>query len=361
MAKKDMPKDKFGQDEILAILRQTGKDKDVAMLLSEENPSEVNEWIPSGCRLLDSLGCSGKREGILPSGRIVEFHALEGVGKSFLAIKCAANAQKMGFDVVFFDAEASVNSDFLEMAGIDLSKLIYAQAKSVEFVFESITKILNSTDTKTLFIIDSIPMVPTEAEMELDDLDPTAAMMVKPRLLSKAMNKILTPLANKNSTLLIINQLRSRPVANKWEDPYFVPCGKAIKYAASLVYRFSRSEAKDSRLLDDEGNVIGTEVTAEVVKSRFGTYKKKMKFQLVWGDGVGPDFNEIPYWLDLISDQPEVEVAGAWKTLHYTDGTSKKFQDGSFEKFMREDEKFYKRVEEILERVICNHKQTMLD
>ncbi len=361
MAKKDQTKEKFTQDDILAILRTTGKDKDVAMRLSENNPSEVDEWIPSGCRLFDSLGCSGKRDGILPAGRIVEFHALEGVGKSFLAVKCAANAQKMGWDVVFFDAEASVNSNFLEMAGIDLTKLIYAQAKSVEFVFESITKILNSTDNKTLFIIDSIPMVPTEAELELDELDPTAAMMVKPRLLSKAMNKILTPLANKESTLLIINQLRSRPVANKWEDPYFVPCGKAIQFAASLRIRLSRSEAKDSRLLDDEGNVIGTEVTAEVIKSRFGTYKKKMKFQLVWGDGLGPDFNEEPYWLDYISEQPEIESAGAWKTLSYADGTTKKFQDGTFMKFMQEDEKFRSRVEEILDRVICGYHQSVVE
>ena len=64
------------------------------------------------------------RSGI-PVGRITELAGLEASGKSYLAAQIAANAQKQGFDVVYFDSESSLDSDFLEKAGCDVSNIIY--------------------------------------------------------------------------------------------------------------------------------------------------------------------------------------------------------------------------------------------
>ena len=43
----------------------------VAHDLTEQNPTEVKEWIPTGSRWLDSIICRGKLSGI-PVGKIVE-------------------------------------------------------------------------------------------------------------------------------------------------------------------------------------------------------------------------------------------------------------------------------------------------
>ena len=88
----------------------------VAHNLNEENPTEVTDWIPTGSRWLDSIICKGKLAGI-PVGKVTEIAGLEATGKSYMAAQVAANAQKMGMIVVYFDSESAIDPSFLERAG----------------------------------------------------------------------------------------------------------------------------------------------------------------------------------------------------------------------------------------------------
>jgi len=63
----------------------------VAHNLTEENPTQVTDWISTGSRWLDSITCRGKLAGI-PVGKIIEIAGLEATGKSFLAAQIAACA-----------------------------------------------------------------------------------------------------------------------------------------------------------------------------------------------------------------------------------------------------------------------------
>ena len=132
--------------------------REVAHSLTDSNPTEVNEWIPTGSRWLDSIICKGKLAGI-PVGKVSEIAGLEATGKSFMAAKIAANAQKMGIDVVYFDSESALDPAFLERADCDLERLLYVQAESVEFVLETIEELL-ATGNKWLFIWDSLALTP---------------------------------------------------------------------------------------------------------------------------------------------------------------------------------------------------------
>ena len=49
--------------------------------LSDENPTKVEDWIPTGSRWLDGIICRGQLAGV-PVGKIVEIAGLEGSGKS---------------------------------------------------------------------------------------------------------------------------------------------------------------------------------------------------------------------------------------------------------------------------------------
>ena len=123
----------------------------LAHSLTEDNPTKVKEWIPTGSRWLDSMIYRGRRTGI-PIGKVVEIAGLEGSGKSYMAAQIAANAQKKDIDVVYFDSESAIDPEFLTHAGCDLEKLLYVQAQSVEFVLETIEELLGSNDNKMLFI-----------------------------------------------------------------------------------------------------------------------------------------------------------------------------------------------------------------
>ena len=100
MAKKTKPGKMSPADLRAMINKKAGME--VAHSLVGENPTEVTEWIPTGSRWLNSIICRGKIAGI-PVGKISEIAGLEATGKSFLAAQAAANAQKMGMQVIYFD------------------------------------------------------------------------------------------------------------------------------------------------------------------------------------------------------------------------------------------------------------------
>ena len=131
----------------------------VAHDLQKENPTEVRAWIPTGSRWLNSIICRGKYAGI-PVGKISEIAGLSASGKSYMAAQVAGNAQKMGMDVIYFDSESAIDPEFLSNAGCDVEDLLYIQAKSVEFVLETIEELLASNENQMLFIWDSLAMTP---------------------------------------------------------------------------------------------------------------------------------------------------------------------------------------------------------
>ena len=111
--------------------------------LRQDNPTEVKEWIPTGSRWLDSIICKGKMAGI-PVGKISEIAGLSSVGKSYLAVQIAAQAQKQGKFVVYYDAESAIDPKFLTDSGIDMNdNFLYVQAVSVELVLKGIEDMMD--------------------------------------------------------------------------------------------------------------------------------------------------------------------------------------------------------------------------
>jgi len=105
------------QDLMSLVNKKAGRN--VAHDLTGENPTEVKEWIPTGSRWLDSIVCKGRVAGI-PVGKVTEIAGLESTGKSYMAAQVAANAQKTGKLVVYFDSESAIDPDFLSRADCDL-------------------------------------------------------------------------------------------------------------------------------------------------------------------------------------------------------------------------------------------------
>ena len=322
--------------------------REVAHSLQDNNPTEVNEWIATGSRWLDSIICKGKLAGI-PVGKISEIAGLEATGKSFMAAQAAGNAQKMGIDVVYFDSESALDPSFLERAGCDLERLMYVQAESVEFVLETIEELL-ATGNKWLFIWDSLALTPSISDVE-GDFNPQSSMAVKPRILSKGMAKLTIPIADANATLLVLNQLKTnmaaRTPAELMTTPYFTPGGKAMSYAYSLRVWLTARKAKASFVLDDNGFRIGSEVKVKIEKSRFGTAGRTCNFKILWGDeDIGVQDEES--WFDAIQISERLEQSGAWFTLIHNDGSKEKFQRKQWVTKL-ESEKFRESVLTIIE------------
>ena len=319
----------------------------VAHDLNEANPTEVTQWIPTGSRWLDSIICRGQLAGI-PVGKVSEIAGLEATGKSYMAAQIAANAQKMGMDVVYFDSESAIDPSFLENAGCDLERLLYVQAQSVEFVLETIEDLLAS-ENQMLFIWDSLALTPAISEVE-GSFDPMSQMAMKARILARAMSKLALPIANANATLLVLNQLKTnitRSPSEAMTTPFVTPGGKAMAYAYSLRVWLTGRKAKASFVLDNNGFRIGSEVKVKLEKSRFGTAGRNCNFRILWG-GETVAIQDDESLFDAVKSSDRILQSGAWYTMVFDDGTTEKFQAAKWVEKMQ-NEKFRQQVYQIMD------------
>ena len=114
MAKKKTKPGRIAMQDLMSIVNKKAG-RNVAHDLTGDNPTQVKEWIPTGSRWLDCIISKGRVAGI-PVGKVTEIAGLEATGKSYMAAQIAANAQKQGKLVVYFDSESAIDPSFLEQA-----------------------------------------------------------------------------------------------------------------------------------------------------------------------------------------------------------------------------------------------------
>ena len=192
--------------------------------VDKDNPSNIKDWISTGCDMLD-LAISNRPDGGIPVGRIVEIMGLEASGKSLLASHILANTQKKGGLAVYIDTEAAINEEFLIAIGVDTKNLMYIPLDTVEDVFDTIETIINKVresnkDRIVTIVVDSVMGVSTKKEMEAD-WGKDGYATDKAIVLSKAMRKITNLIAQEKISLIFTNQLRTKMNA-MFGDPYCV-------------------------------------------------------------------------------------------------------------------------------------------
>jgi recombination protein RecA len=99
-------------DTLVETLNKNSDDGKIAFFLdSQDDPSQILDWVTTGNDLLD-LCIANRRNAGFPVGRIVEITGLESSGKSLLAAHLLASTQKKGGVSVFIDTEYAVAPEF---------------------------------------------------------------------------------------------------------------------------------------------------------------------------------------------------------------------------------------------------------
>lgn len=127
--KKVQERKKALENAMAHIDRQYGKG---AVMKLGENLHMNIDVIPTGALSLDlALGVGG-----LPRGRIVEIYGPEASGKTTVALHVIAQAQKMGGDAAFIDAEHALDPVYAKALGVDIDNLIVSQPDTGEQALE---------------------------------------------------------------------------------------------------------------------------------------------------------------------------------------------------------------------------------
>lgn len=263
--------------------------------------------IPTGCIALDSgLGVGG-----IPTKRITEYFGGESSGKTTMALQVAANAQRMGKNVVYVDAEHALDIQYAEALDVDTDKLVVVQPDDAESALELIAVTLDKyKDDLGVIILDSIAAMVPKAEAASESGD--ASVGLHARLISQFIRKVTPLLAHTDAALLLINQQRSQigGFSGFGGPSKTTPGGHALKHGASLRVEFARTgniQSKDS--------TTGIKVVANIRKNKVAPPFQKVNYEIEFGKGTSLESQILGYAVEL----GIIDRKGAWYNM---DGSS---------------------------------------
>lgn len=269
--------------------------KGVVRKFDDATVSNDVSFMHSGSLKLDeALG------GGIPRGRIIELFGTEASGKTSLAIHAMANAQSFG-KALLVDFEHAFDPKYARNLGLDLDELYLSQPDYAEQgidVIENMTK----TGEFSLIVIDSVAAMSPKAEI---DGDPGDSMMgIHARLMSQHLRKIAGVASKTLTTIMYINQLRSK-IGVVYGNPEVTTGGNALKYYSSVRLDMRRQETyKDpaTKL------ALGIKTRVRAVKNKVYIPFREAEIDIFFGKG----FDMIGEIADMAVARNIITKSGAW-------------------------------------------------
>ncbi len=304
------------------IEKQFGKGS--VMKLGDFKSMEV-EAISTGALNLDiALGIGG-----IPRGRIVEIYGPESSGKTTLALHAVAEAQKLGGEAAFIDAEHALDPAYAKKIGVDVDNLIVSQPDTGEQALE-IAEALIRSGAIDIVVVDSVAALVPKAEIDGDMGD--AHVGLQARLMSQALRKLAGTINKTNAIIIFINQLREK-VGVMFGNPETTAGGRALKYYASVRMDIRRIES-----IKQDGEVIGNRTRVKIVKNKVAPPFREAEFDIIYGKGISKEGSI----LDLAVNLDIIEKSGSWFSYN-----GEKIGQGreNVKKYIADNPKFMEEVE----------------
>lgn len=253
------------------------------------------EVIPTGCLALDiALGVGG-----VPRGRIIEIYGPESSGKTTIALRIVAEAQKTGGVAAFVDAEHALDPSYARILGVDTNELIVSQPDTGEQALEIVEALVRSNAIDVI-VIDSVAALVPRAEIEGEMGD--SHMGLQARLMSQALRKLTASINKSKCVVIFINQLREK-IGMMFGNPETTTGGRALKFYSSL-----RLDIRKIDIIKIGDDILGNRTRIKVTKNKVAPPFKLAEFDLMYNEGISREGNLI----DIGVQEELVQKGGSW-------------------------------------------------
>lgn len=289
-----LPEMKGVLDAVCKQVDETYGKGTVTKLTTEVKP-EPGEVIGTSSIALDTaLGIGGYKK-----GKIVEIFGSEASGKTTLCLHAVANAQALGKECLYIDAEQSLDPNYAESLGVDLNRMFLVQPDYGEQALDVVNMFAKSGEIG-LVIVDSVSALVPKSEIEGTMEDHPVGTQA--RMMSQAL-RMLTAVCNKSGTTVIfVNQIRYK-IGVMFGNPETVSGGNALKFYASQ--RLDIRRVTDNKSGD---HTVGHKCKVKVVKNKLAPPKKIVEFDIIFGKGIDSDGELVK----LASQDGIIKKSGAW-------------------------------------------------
>ena len=309
--------------------------KGSVMKLGESGANMQVETVPTGSLSLDiALGVGG-----VPKGRIIEIYGPESSGKTTVALHVVAEAQKMGGEAAFIDAEHALDPVYAKKLGVDIDNLIVAQPDTGEQALD-IAEALVRSGALDVIVVDSVAALVPKAEIDGEMGDSHVGLLA--RLMSQALRKLTAVISKSGTVVIFINQLREK-VGVMYGNPETTPGGRALKFFSSV-----RLDVRRGEVIKNGTELIGNKTKVKVVKNKVAPPFKTAEFDILYGEGISKEGNI----LDFAVENNIIKKSGAWFSYN-----GEKIGQGrdNVRKYMVENKEFTAEIDRQVRELLKNN------
>ena len=252
------------------------------------------EALPTGIPSLDlKLGVGG-----VPRGRIIEVYGPESAGKTTLAIKIMANAQKLrgqmpkiigqvpeGKEVKpisgrvgFIDVEHAFSPEVAKMQGLNMgegSDFFFSQPTGGEQALQ-ILEYMVCSNLFDVIVLDSVAGLVSIDEQDKKIGEKTLASTAQ--LMSAGLRKLVPLISVSKTVVIFINQIREK-VAVMYGSNETTTGGRALKFYSSIRIRVARREN-----IQEGQEYVGHTLGIDIKKNKVAPPFQKTEVDLYYRD-----------------------------------------------------------------------------
>jgi len=258
-------------------------------------PSEEHIWLPTRCITLNGILGGG-----IPYGKILEIYGYESTGKSLIAYDFAYVTQALGGTVLWGDIEQAFQTSWAEQQGVSMDNLeLFTGNNTIENWGDWIIDWLIFTRSELqsnepiLIVVDSIAAWEALANTEDYTLSRSEQMGNVAKAIYKMYRRRQVLFEKYGACVIMINQIRNKMGASRFESNETTPAGNATKFYASQRLNLGKSKQikgymskggwKD-KTMGDKAHKIGQNINLRIEKNKVAPPRPTIKTQMYFLD-----------------------------------------------------------------------------